>query len=136
MQCLWSVCTSPFPARAQGNTYLCVSYSFAGPIIDSAIPAIETIFSKDNTAPNAGEDPKPPTSEQLNAPILVELKQQQGNIEAILKTGQGFQNNLNQSFEDLKKEFEGKLDMNLEETLKALAIDKYDELFTVVRDSV
>ncbi|KAF9886773.1 hypothetical protein FE257_011150 [Aspergillus nanangensis] len=107
-----------------------------GPIIDNAIPAIEAIFSKDNTAPNAGEDPKPPTSEQLSAPVLVELKQQQGNIEAILKTVQTFQSSLHQSFEDLKKEFDGKLDMNLEETLKALAIDKYDELFTVVRSSV
>lgn len=68
--------------------------------------------------------------------MLVELKRQQGDIEAILKTVQNFQSSLHQSFEDLKKEFEGKLDINLEETLKALAIDKYDELFTVVRDSV
>ncbi|KAJ5753474.1 uncharacterized protein N7511_007627 [Penicillium nucicola] len=107
-----------------------------GPIIDSAIPAVQVIFSKDNTAPNAGEEPKPPTFEQLNTPVLVELKRQNDEIQSVLKTAEGLKSTLRENFEEMKKDFQDKLDLNMEETLKALAIDEYDELFMVVRESV
>ncbi|RHZ53091.1 hypothetical protein CDV55_102511 [Aspergillus turcosus] len=106
-----------------------------GPIIDNAIPAIEAIFSKDNTSPNPGEDPKPPTVEQLNAPVLVELKRQQGDITAILETVKGIKDELGASIMKLQADFKDKLALTVQEIQTMFAKQLYDKLYTTVRDS-
>ncbi|KAL3476551.1 hypothetical protein BJX99DRAFT_258296 [Aspergillus californicus] len=104
-----------------------------GPIINNAVPALEAIFSKDNASPNPGEDPKPLTPEQLNAPVLVELKRQHVDIQAILKTVQDITDDLGAGIQKLQDDFKDKLELTVQEIQTMFAKQLYDKLYTGVR---
>ncbi|KAL4793925.1 hypothetical protein BDV19DRAFT_365609 [Aspergillus venezuelensis] len=106
-----------------------------GPIIDNAIPAIEAIFSKDSTSPNPGEDPKPPTDEQLSAPVLIELKRQEGDIKAILQAVQSIKTDLDKSLKELSDDLSSKLELTATQIKDMFADALYDQLYTIIQSA-